>query len=278
VSGKLQPAISIIFCAVALAACYTVRIEDMFPIARVPLSDSQIAALAVGNVQVERLLIGDDVSLDAYLARVPEALGTVVFFGGNGNEVTNVLPNLLPHLVQLHLDLVVMNYWATGTPRPTVDSTRIAASHLIQKAIETSPGPVCLMGHSLGSWFALDAASRKDISNIVLAAIGTTPSDLTIAQAGVWRPFLWHSAEDESLSPLDGVKLARQAITPLLIVTSSDDTDIPPSLSTKVYDSLPAMLDKHLLELHGVSHGGYFRSPEFWAAAAPFICRAPPAK
>jgi hypothetical protein len=84
----------------------------------------------------------------------------------------------------------------------------------------------------------LDAASRKDVSNIVLAAIGTTPSDLTIAQAGIWRPFLWHSAEDESLRPLDGVKMARRAVTPILIVTSSDDTDIPPSLSIEVYNSL----------------------------------------
>jgi predicted alpha/beta hydrolase family esterase len=261
---------------ITIAACYIVRNEDMFPIERAPLSDSQVAALALGTTKVERLIIGGDPALDAYLARVPEARGTVIFFGGNGNEVTKVIPNLLANLAPLHLDLVVINYWATGEPRPTVDSTRAAASRLIQKTVEISPGPVCLIGHSLGSWFALDAASRKDVSNIVLAAIGTTPSDLTIAQAGIWRPFLWHSAEDESLRPLDGVKLARRAVTPILIVTSSDDTDIPPYLSIEVYNSLPAMLDKQLLELHGVSHGGYFRSTELWAAAAPFICRATP--
>jgi pimeloyl-ACP methyl ester carboxylesterase len=247
----------------------------MFPIQRAWLSESQIAALAAGTSKVERLIVEDDPALDAYLVRVAEARGTVVFFGGNGNEVTTMLPNLLPHLVPLHLDLVVMNYWATDAPRPTVDSTRIAAGRVIQKTIKISPGPVCVMGHSLGSWFALDAASRKDLSNSVLAAIGTTPSDLTIAQAGVWRPFLWYSREEKSLRAFDGVKMARGAVTPLLIVTSSDDVDIPASLSTEVYDSLPAMLDRQLLVLHGVSHGGYFRSSEFWAAAAPFLCRTP---
>jgi predicted alpha/beta hydrolase family esterase len=275
-SQKSLRTFSIVLLSAAIAACYTVRNEDMFPIERAPLSDSQVAALAVGTTKVARLIIGDDPALDAYLARVPEARGTVIFFGGNGNEVTKALPNLLANLAPLHLDLVVFNYWATGEPRPTVDSTRIAASRLIQKTVEISSGPVCLIGHSLGSWFALDAASRKDVSNVVLAAIGTTPSDLTIAQAGIWRPFLWHSAEDESLRPLDGVKLARRAVTPILIVTSSDDTDIPPSLSIEVYNSLPVMLDKHLLELHGVSHGGYFRSTELWTAAVPFICRATP--
>jgi hypothetical protein len=70
--------------------------------------------------------------------------------------------------------------------------------------------------------------------------------------------------------------MARRAVTPILIVTSSDDTDIPPSLSIEVYNSLPAMLDKRLLEIHGVSHGSYFRSTELWTAAAPFICRATP--
>jgi uncharacterized protein len=273
---KLLRTFSIVFLAAAAAACYTVRNEDMFPIERAPLSDSEVAALAVGAAKVERLTVGDDPALDAYLARVPEARGTVIFFGGNGNEVTKALPNLLANLVPVHLDLVIMNYWATGAPRPTVDSTRIAAGRLIEKTLGISSGPVCVMGHSLGSWFALDAASRKDVSNSVLAAVGTTPSDLTIAQAGIWRPFLWHSAEDESLRPLDGVKMAHRAVAPILVVTSGEDASIPAALSIEVYDALPAALDKRLLELHGVSHGGYFGSTEFWAAAAPFLCRTTP--
>ena len=264
---------SLILLTAGIGACYTVRNEDMFSVPRAPLSDSQIAALGGGTVNAERLVVGDEPTLDAYLARVPEARGTVIFLGGNGNEASSVLPFLLGHLAPLHLDLVVMNYWATGEPRSTVKSTRIAVSHLIQETLKISPGPVCLIGHSFGSWFALDAATRQDLSNIVLAAIGTTPSDLTIAQAGIWRPFLWHSSEDESLQPLDGVKMARQAVTPVFVVTSSEDHDIPPSLSLEVYQSLPPRIDKHLLELHGVSHSGYFKSTEFWTAVAPVLCR-----
>ena len=72
--------------------------------------------------------------------------------------------------------------------------------------------------------------------------------------------------------------MAGRAVTPLFVVTSSSDTDIPAALSIKVYKSLPSMLDKHFLELHGVSHGAYFRSTEFWAEVAPFMCLATPAK
>jgi hypothetical protein len=256
------------------AGCYTVGNKDMFPIAREPLSDSQIESLALGTAKAERLTVRDDAALDAYWVRVPEARGTVVFLGGNGNEVTRPIPNLMQNLTPLHLDLVVVNYWVKGSSRPTVASSQVTVDRVIRKALEISPGPVCLLGHSLGSWFALGAASRRDLSNVVLAAVGTTPSDLTRAQAGLLRPLLWHSSEDASLHPLDGVRMARGAIAPLLIVTSSDDIDIPPSLSIEVYNSLPAMLDKRLLELHGVDHAGYFRSPEFWAAAAPFLCSA----
>src|ERR1700744_6508360 len=106
--------LSIVLLTTAIAACYTVRNEDMFPIERAPLSDSEVAALGPGSAKVERLIVAEDPALDAYLARVPEARGTVIFFGGNGNEVTKALPNLLAHLAPLHLDLVVMNYWATG--------------------------------------------------------------------------------------------------------------------------------------------------------------------
>jgi hypothetical protein len=152
----------------SVAACYTVRNEDMFPIRKSPLSDSQLAALSIGGVRVERFALQQDSSVDAYIARVPDARGIVVFFGGNGNEVTRVFPNLLPHLEQLHLDLVVMNYWATDQRQPNADSIRIAANRLIAEAIEISPGPVCVMGHSVGAWFALDAASRRTFQALFL--------------------------------------------------------------------------------------------------------------
>jgi Prolyl oligopeptidase family len=260
----------------SVAACYTVRNEDMFPIRKSPLSDAQLAALSMGGVRVERFALQQDSSVDAYIARVPDARGIVVFFGGNGNEVTGVFPNLLPHLEQMHLDLIVMNYWAPDQHQPNADSIRIAANRLIAEAIEISPGPVCVMGHSVGAWFALDAAGRKDVSGVVLAAVGTTPSDLTIAQAGIWRPFLWHSAQDESLGLLDGIQLAGKAVTPVLVVTSTEDTDIPARLSTEVYNALPPTLEKHLLTLHGVSHGGYFRSAELWDAVPQVLCRRIP--
>jgi pimeloyl-ACP methyl ester carboxylesterase len=257
----------------SVAACYTVRNEDMFPIQRSSLSESQLAAVSIGGVHVERLVLQQDVSVDAYIARVPDARGTVVFFGGNGNEVTGVLPNLLPHLQPMHLDLIVMNYWATDQRQSNADSIRISANRLISEAIEISSGPVCVMGHSVGAWFALDAASRRDVSGVVLAAVGTTPSDLTIAQAGIWRPFLWHSAQDESLGLLDGIQLAGKAVTPVLVVTSTEDRDIPARLSAEVYNALPPTLEKRLLTLHGVSHGGYFRSAELWDAASQVLCR-----
>jgi hypothetical protein len=259
-----------------VAACYTVRNEDMFPIQRPSLSESQLAALSIGGVRVERFVLQQDSSVDAYAARVSDARGTVVFLGGNGNEVTGVFPILLPHLQQLHLDLIVMNYWAAGQRQPNADSIRIAVNRLIGKAIEISPGPLCVMGHSVGAWFALDAASRKDVSGVVLAAVGTTPNDLTIAQSGILRPFLWLSAQYESLGLLDGIQLAGKAVTPVLVVTSTEDKDIPARLSNEVYNALPPTLGKRLLTLRGVSYGGYFRSAELWDAASQVPCRSVP--
>jgi len=253
--------------------CYTTTNTDMFPVQTAALSPEALGALSTTEQHVEHILIDRDRgTIDAYRVHLRSPLGTIVFFGGNGNEIEPVLRVVMPHLRRLNLDLLLMNYWPLGQPRPDVESTRVAAGLVIRKAIEISPGPVCVVGHSLGAWFAIDAAARPDVSGVALAAVGTTPADLTKAQAGFWRHF-FVSKQEASLRALDGVSLAKQVITPIVIVTSTGDSAIPPTLSAQVFAALPPALHKQLLTLHGISHGGYLRSTQFWDAASEVLCR-----
>ena len=260
-----------------LAGCYTVRNADMFAVQTAPVAPDRLAALSTNGVIVDSLTLAKPLAGGAYRIRIPAAHGTAIFFGGNGNEMEPVIKLLAPRAVQLGLNFVILNYWTSGQPQPDTLSTTQAVNRLIDQVIKDSNTPVCVVGHSLGAWFALQAAQRPDLTGAVLAAVGTTPSDLSIAQAGIWRPFLWHSAEDESLRSLDGVALAMKAVTPTLVVTSSDDEAIPAELSKKVFAALPPALPQQLLVLHGVSHGGYLRNDQFWQAAASYLCRGPDA-
>jgi pimeloyl-ACP methyl ester carboxylesterase len=261
------------------AGCYTAENADMFPIARAALDAARLAALATSEQRVERIAI--DVpgrTIDAYrvhLVAPAVPRGTIVFFGGNGNEIEPVIKVVLPQLRRLGLDFVVMSYWREGEPRPTVASTRSAGGALIRTILEGSPGLVCVMGHSLGAWFAIDAAARPEISGAALAAVGTTPADLNRAQAGFWRHF-FVSRQDASLRALDGVALAGKVVTPIAVVTSDGDEDIPPALSGQVFAALPARLPKTLVTLSGVRHGAYLRSTAFWDAAARVLCTTAP--
>jgi hypothetical protein len=77
--------------------CYTVRNADMFAARTPALAATQLADLSSDGMVVERLTVALDPSYDAYRIRVPGSRGTVVFFGGNGNEIAPVIKVFGPH-------------------------------------------------------------------------------------------------------------------------------------------------------------------------------------
>lgn len=134
------------------------------------------------------------------------------------------------------------------------------------------PGPVVLVGVSLGAAIALQTAAIEPRVTAVVAA--ETFADLR-SIAAERAPFLIRMgsfdravrlAERRAEFTIDAVSplTAARAITvPVFVVHGAADRDTPPAHSRRVYEALAGA--KHLEIVDGAGHGQSLR-PEVWAA------------
>lgn len=151
------------------------------------------------------------------------------------------------------------------------------------------PGPVVVIGHSLGAAIALQAAAEDSRISAVVAA--ETFSDLaTVARDRA--PFVFSDgaireafriAESRAAFRVDEaspLRAAERIRVPVLLLHGEADTETPPEHSTRVYDALHG--SKRLVLLPGVGHAGSLNAKswpliEAWVdealAATPALAR-----
>ena len=142
----------------------------------------------------------------------------------------------------------------------------------LEKVVGTlRPGPVVLLGTSLGAAVALQEATEdRRISAVVAAEVF---SDLgTVARQRAPR-FLTEGmitraiaiAETQGAFQLDAVspvEAARRIHVPVLLIHGADDTDTPPEHSRRVFEALAG--PKELLIVKGAHHNESLRREETW--------------
>lgn len=197
--------------------------------------------------------------------------GTLVFFNGNGDSAGHVFERLWPRARQLELDLVLFDYRMEGSAAPAVREVRASAREVVERLSRDSPGrPLFVAAHSLGCWFALDAASSPEVTGVVLLAPGTTATD--VAQSVLGPPLTWVVTlrSDDDVAFLDGERLARSATRPALIIGSRADAVMPPAFQQRLAAALGPV--PHSVEvLDDTRHGGFLKSERVWIWVKAFF-------
>jgi pimeloyl-ACP methyl ester carboxylesterase len=189
----------------------------------------------------------------------------LIYFGGNAEEVSWVLPEVArvkgwsalvvnyrgygesggaPSERALFADAIAL--YDRGIARPDVDRTRVVA-----------------MGRSLGTGVATWLASQRPLAGVVLVS----PYDSLIAIAQKVYPFL--PVRLLLKHRFDSISRAPSIRTPLLALAASRDTLIPPESSRRLVQAWggPARLEV----LEGRDHNDIHGHPLYWSTVGDFL-------
>ena len=235
-----------------------------------PLDESQHrmrSSAASSRSERFELRTDDGVHLRGWLLRAegdaPAPL--LIYFGGNAEEVSWVLPELAR--IRGWAALVV-NYRGYGQSegRPSERALfrdALALYDQVTRRADIDPQRVVAMGRSLGTGVATYLASQRPLSAVVLVS----PYDSLIGIAQTAYPFL--PVRLLLKHRFESVVRAPNVHIPLLAIAAAQDTLIPPERSRRLVQAWggPARLEV----LEGRDHNNIHGHPLYWSMIVEFL-------
>ncbi len=234
-----------------------------------PLDEGSARVLqrTVPRSEAFELVAGDGTRLRGWLLRgqSPAPWPLVLYFGGNAEEVSWLLPELarMPDWATL-----LVNYRGYGLSegRPSEAALYRDALALYDKIVqraEIDPRRVVVVGRSLGTGVATYVASQRPVAGVVLVS----PFDSMVEVARGVYPFLpvdlllRHRFESDTR--------ARLIHAPLLALVAAQDTLVRPERSRRLLEAWGGATRLELLE--GVDHNTIHTHPHYWPLIAGFL-------
>ena len=191
---------------------------------------------------------GAGVTLSGWLGKASgEHRGTVIYLHGMAdNRVGGV--GALENFRARGFDVIAYDSRAHGESGGEACTYGYFEKNDLHRVIDTlRPGPVILIGSSLGGAVALQAAATDSrVSAVVAAEAFSDLRTIVIERA----PFFFSAsnieksfekAEREAHIRIDEIspaEAAQEITVPVLIIHGADDTDTPPAHSQRIFDSL----------------------------------------
>jgi uncharacterized protein len=179
----------------------------------------------------------------------------IVYFGGNGEDVSQNLENFSKAFPDHALYLMHYRGYGGSTGKPTERDNVADATTLLRKVRVAHP-EVALFGRSLGSGVAVQVASREPALRLVLI----TPYDSIVeigAQLYPFMPVRWLMLDTyESGRFAPGIRI------PTTIIEAEHDEEIPHASTDKLLGRFaPGIATRTLIE--GVGHNDLDRNPKY---------------
>lgn len=288
-------------CLLPLAACQTLRLGDQEFIKPDRVSGFQArstlqsTALTRENSAVR--LLPHSLSVPAASAEAapvqlhglslqrPDALATVLYFGGNLFHIDDGGEDVLDALAGCPVNVWMFDYRGYGRSggEPTVETLTADALRLydhvrdhVRAQQPAAAGPVLVHGYSLGSFMAGQVAQARPVDGLILA--GAAPSPRATAEhavqrrAGLLAPLLKLEIS-EGLERIDNRQALAAYRGPALVLAGGRDETTPAVLGRAVFEALPAGEHERWVELPGVSHAGLIRQGLAQPAYCEFVRR-----
>ncbi len=187
--------------------------------------------------------------------------GAVLYFGGNGEDVSSSVAPLMAAFPER--EIVMLHYRGYGGSggRPTEADIALDAAGLFDEVHARHPD-VVVIGRSLGTGVAARLASTRPVAKLVLV----TPYDSLLGIAQKQFPFLpvrWLLIDKyESWRYVPGIKV------PVMIVRAEHDELIPAASTEALLHRFPAGQVKYVVV--PASHNDILDEPHYQQALAEF--------
>ncbi len=230
--------------------------RSVYPAAgtRVPVGDTTFS-----------LPMSDGTTLRGWVVN-PGRERAVVYFGGNGEGLDWLVPELPARLPEHTAYLVAYRGYGASDGRPSQSAlTEDAVAVLDHVAASHPAAPVDVIGRSLGTGVAMQVAVRRSLENLVLV----TPFNSAVAVSRAhlrWFPANWLLADK-----WDSEAVAPRVRARTLIVRAGRDTVIPASLTEQLVTALASPPEIHYLATR--DHNDVAEDSTFWPTIAAFLGR-----
>jgi len=229
--------------------------EDRFIYFPAPFPEGYYHAVPRGlHIQEHWFTAGDGVRLNGWFVPNDSGLATLVMSHGNAGNISHRL-DLLIRLKKAGFSIFIYDYRGYGKSEGTPTEAGLYRDGLAayDYAI-TLPGVdsqrVILFGTSLGSAVAVDVATQRSVSGLVLETPFTSARDM--AQA--LYPFL--PTRFLIKSRFDSERKIRSISVPVLVVHGTEDSVVPLALGKKLFEA--ARTPKEFYEIPGADHNNTF--------------------
>lgn len=202
------------------------------------------------------LVAEDGVRLHAWFVPVPDARATVLFFHGNGGNLSHRIDSLrIFH--DLGLSVLILSYRGYGRSegRPGEAGIRRDANAAWRHLREDRGIPaeqIVVFGRSLGAAVGAELAARERPGAVILESAFTSAADLA-ADVYPWLPVRWLIRYE-----YDVRGALRDIDVPLLIAHSRDDEIVPFRHAREL--EVAAGANTRLLEMRGGHNDGFLRT------------------
>ena len=190
----------------------------------------------------------------------------IIYFGGNAEEVSHLIPMATTKL--RGWDLLLINYPGYGLSegKPSEKSFFDAAQAIYDYAIsqlDVKPENIVLLGRSIGTGCAVYLAGKRDVSGVILVS----PFESIRAVAQSKLPFLPVSLLLKH--KFESKRYAQEIDVPLLAFFGTADDIIPPKHSKRLAEDWKG--STRLIQLDGYDHNNIFGSGKLWNEVVEFL-------
>lgn len=198
----------------------------------------------------------DKVKISGWFLPHPQATKTVLFFHGNGGNISHRGDSLyIFH--KLKLNVLIIDYVGYGESEgsPSEQGLYQSADAAWQYLISTkniSADNIIIFGRSLGGAVAVDLASRVKAGAVVLESTFSSVRDVVNIAFPRLSPFIYLRYSFDSMSKI------KKLSAPLLQIHSPDDNVIPFELGVKLFQT--ANTEKQFLQIKGGHNDGFMQS------------------
>lgn len=215
------------------------------------------------SIEEASFTANDGTNLHGWFIDHPDPRGTLLYFHGNGENISFLAPMLQTLNSQYRLRVMAFDYRGYGKSQGKPSEAGIyldsrAALDWLNRRTGTSPGDVILHGRSIGGGIALELAADKGCKALVLENTFTSLPD-TAAYHFPWIPV--HLVMRNRYPSLERIQVYKG---PLLQAHGEADNVVPFELGQRLFDASQSA-NKQFLKFKDMDHNDP-TPQEFWDA------------
>ncbi len=209
---------------------------------------------------------GDSLRLNGWFIKNPDAIGTVLYFGGNGFVMVTSY-HIIFSIIEQNVNLLVFDYRGygenPGTPSVAgLKTDGLAACDYLLHERKIPPKELVLHGHSMGTFMATFVAGERSAAGLVLESPITDPKDWT-GRLVPWllKPLVNFDIDSVLLENNNMERIADLEL-PILMFAGTEDPVTPPGMAEELFKAARTG-NKKLIIIEGGGHNDLPQKREY---------------